>query len=230
MHGDEVAAVVEIADELQRRDDRELGAVAVVVEDADVVELDVGGDAAHLAALRRPGEAVAVLRLAPVGADDAGDMRAVAVHGRPILPLLVADLEERLEALPVDDELLLIGKRLLQLLAAFDARQHREHLAERRRVDVLRLGAEQLPHVDEIVGCLDAGVVDRRPRPAGEAAPARGLGAESFRHRALAPIRLRHLPERHVLGVDAGVDDRPCDLAAAGREELGRRVAFDCID
>ena len=88
---DDVAVVaVEVADQLQRAEHRELGFVEILADDPEVHQLDVRAQPLD--------ERLAVFS-SPVGADDAGDMGAVAVGRNARL----GQPQQRLDRRPVED-------------------------------------------------------------------------------------------------------------------------------
>jgi hypothetical protein len=96
VHGDVVVRRIEIADELQRGHHRELVATALIVEHAEIVEIDVGADADDV--LRQ----FVVVVLRPVAGQDAGDVRAVIVRRIGVLTVDVRHAQQRFDELPVD--------------------------------------------------------------------------------------------------------------------------------
>ncbi len=85
MHDHVVLMGIEAADELQCRHHVEFIAFAVFIEHAQVVEVDVRAQAAHVG---RGGEHIVHVRLAPIRPENSGDVRAVVVARRCVVTVM----------------------------------------------------------------------------------------------------------------------------------------------
>ena len=211
-------ALVDVADVLERPDDRELGFLQRWREHPEVVQLDVGTHAVRPLGPKNSVRFAERLRHPHVRREYPGHMRAVVRGGRAFVRF---ELDEALDELPVDRTPLC--RFLGQLFESFGGLGGGELLLEGDRFasGSRRRGQEPLNALAPARRVRD--VVERDDvAKTGEIEAALHARLEAF----VVP-ELSEVSKGLVRRVDAGVDDGPHDVAAIDREQRFGGIRLD---